>query len=45
LKKRFGQISDWIETNLMSLSAADLDDLAVRVLDASRLEDLFPQKQ
>jgi predicted transposase YdaD len=45
LKKRFGQIPDWVETNLMSLSAADLDDLAVRVLDASRLEDLFPKKQ
>jgi hypothetical protein len=45
LKKRFGQIPDWVETRLTSLAANDLDDLAIRVLDASHLEDLFPKKQ
>jgi hypothetical protein len=44
LKKRFGQIPKWAEARLVSLSASDLDQLADRVLDASRLEELFPQK-
>jgi predicted transposase YdaD len=44
LQKRFGQIPVWVETRLTGLSAADLDDLAVRILDAPGLEELFPQK-
>jgi hypothetical protein len=44
LQKRFGQIPAWVETRLTGLSAAGLDDLAVRILDASGLEELFPQK-
>lgn len=42
LEKRFGQISRWVDSRLLSLSAAELDDLAVRILDASGLEELFP---
>jgi predicted transposase YdaD len=45
LQKRLGQIPDWVETRLMSLPAADLDELSVRILDASAFEELFPQKQ
>jgi hypothetical protein len=44
LKKRFGRIPKWAEARLVSLSASELDQLADRVLDASRLEELFPQK-
>jgi predicted transposase YdaD len=43
LEKRFGHLPAWVETRLKSLSGADLDDLAVRILDAHRLEELFPQ--
>jgi uncharacterized protein DUF4351 len=42
LQKRFGQLPASVETRLKSLSAPDLDDLAVRILDAHRLEELFP---
>jgi hypothetical protein len=41
LEKRFGQIPEWVETRLLSLSAAELDELAVRILDASGLGELF----
>ncbi|HMF76711.1 MAG TPA: DUF4351 domain-containing protein [Bryobacteraceae bacterium] len=42
LEKRFGQIPGWVETRLATLSAAELDELAERVLDASRWGELFP---
>jgi predicted transposase YdaD len=41
LEKRFGSIPAWIEPRLTKLSAAELDALAVRVSDVSRLEELF----
>jgi hypothetical protein len=44
LEKRFGHLPAWVETHLKSLPGADLDDLAVRILDAHRLEELFPQR-
>lgn len=42
LEKRFGGLPPWAETRLMSLSASELDDIAVRLLDATRLEEVFP---
>ncbi len=42
LEKRFNAaIPDWAERRLTELSAVELDDLAVRVTDVSRLEELF----
>lgn len=41
LEKRFGAIPDWADSRLSSFSASELDEIAVRLLDASRLEDLF----
>jgi len=45
LEKRFGRIPDWVEARLVNLSASELDELAVRVLDAPNLTDIFPDKQ
>jgi hypothetical protein len=45
LEKRFGPMPEWLRKRLVSLPADDLDDVAVRLLDASSLEDLFPSKQ
>jgi hypothetical protein len=42
LERRFGRIPDWAEARLASLPAAELDDVAIRVLDASSFEELFP---
>jgi Domain of unknown function (DUF4351) len=44
LEKRFGLIPPWVEDRLASLSAPELDDVAVRLLDVAHLEDLFPQQ-
>lgn len=44
LEKRFGALPDWAESRLSSLSGSELDDLAVRLLDTPRLEDLFPAR-
>jgi predicted transposase YdaD len=43
LEKRFGPISKSVEARLASLSASELDAVAVRLLDAKRLEELFPE--
>jgi hypothetical protein len=45
LEKRFGPMPQWVEKRLASLNIDDLDEVAIRVLDASSFEDLFPQKQ
>ncbi len=42
LEKRFGAVPDWAEARLINLSASEIDEVAVRLLDATRLEDLFP---
>jgi hypothetical protein len=44
LEKRFGALPDWVEFRLSSLSAPELDDLALRLLNTPRLEDLFPAR-
>ena len=41
LEKRFGPIPGWVEARFSSLSTDELEDLAVRLLDAAKLEDLF----
>jgi hypothetical protein len=41
IEKRFGAIPGWAEERLASLSAAELEELSVRVLDAESIEDLL----
>jgi hypothetical protein len=41
IEKRFGAIPTWAEERLTGRSAADLEDLSVRVLDAESIEDLL----
>ena len=42
IESRFAPVPAWIDARLAKLSAADLDDLAVRLLDATRLDEIFP---
>ena len=41
IEKRFGAIPGWAEERLASRSAAELEELCVRVLDAGSMEDLL----
>jgi len=41
IERRFGAIPAWAEERLAARSAADLEELIVRVLDAPTLEDLL----
>jgi predicted transposase YdaD len=41
IEKRFGPIQASIGTRLAGMSAAELDDVALRLLDAARVDDLF----
>ena len=41
IEKRFGAIPTWAEERLTGRSAADLEELSVRVLDAQSIEDLL----
>ncbi|MGH9608176.1 MAG: Rpn family recombination-promoting nuclease/putative transposase [Bryobacteraceae bacterium] len=41
MEKRFGAIPNWVEGRLASFSESELDEFAMRLLDASRLEELF----
>jgi hypothetical protein len=41
IEKRFGAIPSWAEDRLANRSAADLEELSVRVLDAQSIEDLL----
>ena len=41
IEKRFGPMPGWAEERLTSRSAAELEDLSVRVLDAQSIEDLL----
>ena len=41
VEKRFGAIPTWAEERLTGRSAADLEELSVRVLDAESIEDLL----
>ena len=39
--KRFGAIPSWVEAQLAGRSAAELEELSVRMLDAKSIEDLM----
>ena len=41
IEKRFGSIPPWAEEQLARLSASELENLSVRVLDANTLEELL----
>ena len=41
IEKRFGAIPAWAEERLAGRSAADLEELSVRLLDAETIEDLL----
>jgi predicted transposase/invertase (TIGR01784 family) len=41
LTHRFGPLPEWVQTRLRSASAEELDTWLERVLDATRLEDVF----
>ena len=41
VEKRFGAIPTWAEERLAGKSAADLEELSVRVLDVETIEDLL----
>jgi predicted transposase YdaD len=45
LEKRFGPLPTWVIARLSGLSSIELDDVAVRLLESARLEQLFPEKQ
>jgi predicted transposase YdaD len=41
IEKRFGSIPAWVEERLGGLPAQELEDLSVRLLDATRIEELL----
>jgi len=41
LNKRFGALPSWIYERLTKLSTAELEDISLRLLDASSIEELF----
>ena len=41
IEKRFGALPSWADEKLTSLTASELEDLSVRVLDARSLEELL----
>jgi hypothetical protein len=41
MEKRFGALPRWAAEKLTSLSASELEDLIVRVLDARSVEELL----
>ena len=41
IKKRFGSVPNWAEERLAKLSAKELEELSVRVLDAKSIETLL----
>ena len=41
IEQRFGTIPDWATQRLAKSSAAELEDLSIRILDARSLEDLL----
>jgi predicted transposase YdaD len=44
LEKRFGTLPEFVENRLTNLSASQVDEMAIRFVDATRLEELFPKK-
>jgi Domain of unknown function (DUF4351) len=44
IERRFGQIPKWAEERLAARSAAELEALSFRILDAASIEELLPKK-
>ena len=44
LEKRFGPVPSRVKERLAKMSGPELDELALNLLDASKLEELFPPK-
>ena len=42
MEKRFGAIPSWAQERLAGRTAAELEELGLRVLDAPSIEDLLP---
>jgi Domain of unknown function (DUF4351) len=42
IEKRFGTVPKWADERLAARSAAELEELSVRILDAASIEDLLP---
>ena len=42
LEQRFGTLPQWVDARLADSSVSQLDDMAVRILQAASLDDLFP---
>jgi hypothetical protein len=45
IKRKFGSLPTRVKSRLAKLSEPELDDLALRLLDASQLEELFPKSR
>jgi predicted transposase YdaD len=45
IKRKFGSLPTRVKSRLAKLSEPELDDLALRLLDASTLEELFPKSR
>jgi len=41
IEKRFGSVPNWAEERLEKLSAKELEEVSVRLLDAKSLENLL----
>jgi hypothetical protein len=41
IAKRFGTVPDWVNDRISALGVSELEDLGVRFLDVSSLEELF----
>ena len=41
LRRRFGNVPDWVEKRLLDADGGLLEDWAVKVLDAKSLEEIF----
>jgi flagellar biosynthesis/type III secretory pathway protein FliH len=44
IANRFGPLPEWAEERLKSLSAGQLEDISIRVLNATSLDQLFAQQ-
>jgi hypothetical protein len=45
IEKRFGAVPSWASQRIEALSAPDLEDLALRLLDVGTLEELLPKSK
>jgi hypothetical protein len=41
LGKRFGDLPAWVDERLSGLSSAELEEVALRFIDAANIDDLF----